>query len=217
MMTLARILPAACLALIAFATPASAADAAEAEAFVEENAQAVIDVLEEFHQGDRSLAAVKQDFRGRVDELADVDRISNFVLGRWRRMADEADLREFRETFREFAIGVYETELTNYAGQTLEVTGSVTRGPGDYIVRSEVSGGPAGETYDVNWRVLENTDGELRVVDVQVQDIWLAQTQREQITSIIGNNRGDVSAATEQLRRRIAERDGSESAYASAE
>lgn len=193
----------ACLAVL-ISAPAFALESSadEAEQFVQTNAEAVIDTLQALEEGERELEAVREEFRERIDTLADVERITNFVLGRYRRTASQADLQAFRETFREYAISVYETELTNYAGQTLTVTGSVTRSPGDYVVRSEVSGGPQGETYEVNWRVLER-DGALQVLDAQVFGIWLAQTQREQILSIIGDNRGDVSAATQALEERL--------------
>lgn len=179
------------------------ASAQNAERFVAENAQDVISTLRELDQGETQLDAVREQFRDKVQSLADVDRITNFVLGRYRRTADEQALSTFRDTFREYAFSVYENELTNYAGQELEVTGSVTRRPGDFIVETKVTGGPEGREYDVNWRVLESDGGDLQVVDVQVMGIWLAQTQREQITSVIGNARGDVSAATELLQSKL--------------
>jgi phospholipid transport system substrate-binding protein len=179
----------------------------EAESFIETNAQQVISTLQALDAGEAQLESVREDFRDRVQTLADLERITNFVLGRYRRTADEETLTAFRETFREYAFSVYEGELTNYAGQTLEVTGSVTRRPGDYIVESRVTGGPDGQDYEVNWRVLASGEDGLKVVDVQVMGIWLAQTQREQILSVIGNHRGDVSAATELLRSKLAEGD----------
>lgn len=182
---------------------AQSAAAQDAESFVSENAQDVISSLQELESGEVQLDTVRDDFRERIQRLADLERITNFVLGRYRRTASEEQLTEFRDTFRQYAFSVYENELTNYAGQTLEVTRSITRSPGDYIVETEVTGGPDGQTYEVNWRVLENDSGDLQVVDVQVMGIWLAQTQRDQITSVIGNNRGDVSAATELLRSKL--------------
>lgn len=188
-----------------------AGGASAAERFVSENAEAVIDTLQAYRSGERELEAVKQDFRERIDELAAVDRITNFVLGRYRRTADEQTLEEFRSVFRDYAIGVYESELSNYAGQSLEVTGSVERRPGDYVVRSRVTGGSNAEPVEVAWRVQER-DGELKVLDAQIQGIWLAQTQRDQITSIIGDAGGDVTAAIEALRARMG--DGDEPAEA---
>jgi phospholipid transport system substrate-binding protein len=184
----------------AFAQNAAAQDA---EDFISHNAQEVISSLQELQSGEVQLGAVRTDFRERIQTLADIDRITNFVLGRYRRTASEDQLSQFRGTFREYAFSVYESELGNYAGQTLNVTGSITRSPGDYIVETEVTGGPEGGRYEVNWRLLENDTGTLQVVDVQVMGIWLAQTQRDQITSVIGNARGDVSAATTLLRSRL--------------
>jgi len=189
---------------LAFAAPmalAQSTTAEDAEAFVQTQANQVIETLSALESGERDLASVRQEFRDRIDELADVERVSNFVLGRYRRTASEDVLSEFRTAFRNYAISVYESELSAYAGQQLEVTDSVTRREGDYVVRSRVFGGPQGEEFDVNWRILE-TDGELKAVDVEVLGVWLAQTQREQILSVIGDNGGDVSAATEMLRNR---------------
>ncbi|WP_429911947.1 MlaC/ttg2D family ABC transporter substrate-binding protein [Glycocaulis sp.] len=192
---------AAAFALLTFAQPSHAQSAGEAEAFVQREAQEVINALQAFHDGELDEETLKRNFRDRIDMLADVPRITHFVLGRYRRGADEAELEEFRTVFREFAINVYERELGNYAGQTLEVTGSVTRSQGDFIVRSTVRGNGNGEDVPVNWRVMSGDDG-MKVVDAEVMGVWLAQTQREEITSIIGNARGDISAATRALRQR---------------
>jgi len=186
--------------------PAYAADASQAEDCVATQAQGVITVLQDMRAGEREMAEVKADFRDRINELADVDRITNFVLGRYRRGAEPATLEEFQTIFREFAINVYESELTNYAGQTLDVTGSVTRDENDWVVRSQVSGGPDGEVYEVNWRVQER-DGTLKVLDAQVAGVWLAQTQREQITSVLGNAGGNIQAAIDTLCGRIQDQD----------
>ena len=191
----------AALLLLALSGHAFAQSASEAEAFVQREAQEVINALQAFRDGELDEATLRRNFRDRVDQLADVPRITGFVLGRFRRGADEAELEEFRTVFREFAINVYERELGNYAGQTLDVTGSVTRAPGDFIVRSTVRARGNGEDVAVNWRVMSGDNG-LRVVDAEVMGVWLAQTQREEITSIIGNAGGDISAATRALRQR---------------
>ncbi len=197
--------PAALLLIFVLALPGPAAgkDARLAEAFVEREAQRVIDALRAYQDGEMGLESLRRDFRDRIDHLADVERITGFVLGRYRRGANSETLDEFSQVFREFAIQVYERELGHYAGQTLDVTGSVTRRPGDYVVRSVVRGQNGEPDVPVNWRVLQGDNG-MKVVDAEVMGVWLAQTQREQITGIIGNARGDITAATRVLRERIA-------------
>lgn len=193
----------AATAAIVMTLPAAQAQAGqEAEAFVEANAQEIITLLQEFEDGERGMEELRTELRDKVIEIADVDRISNFVLGRYRRGADEGVLNEFREVFQEYAISVYERELGNYAGQTLEVEDSIERSENDIIVETVVSGGDGGDPVDVNWRVL-NDGAEFKVVDVEVLGVWLAQNQREQITSIIGNAGGDIGEATRVLREQI--------------
>ena len=194
----------AATAAIVMALPAAHAQAGqEAEAFVESNAQEIISLLQEFEDGERGMDELRTELRQKVEAIADVDRISNFVLGRYRRGADEGDLREFKDVFEEYAISIYERELGNYAGQTLEVEDSIERSENDIIVESIVTGGDnGGDPVEVNWRVLNN-GGEYKVVDVEVLGVWLAQNQREQITSIIGNAGGDVGEATRVLREQI--------------
>lgn len=193
----------AATAAIVMTLPAAQAQAGqEAESFVETNAQEIISLLQEFEDGERGMDELRAELRDKVIEIADVDRISSFVLGRYRRGADESDLSEFKDVFQEYAISVYERELGNYAGQTLEVEDSITRSENDIIVESVVSGGNGDDPVEVNWRVL-NDGGEFKVVDVEVLGVWLAQNQREQITSIIGNAGGDVTEATRVLQAQI--------------
>ena len=192
---------AAAFVLGAMSGPAAAQTASDAEAFVQREAQQVIDALQAFHDGELDEATLRRNFRDRVDQLADVPRITRFVLRRYRRGADEAQREEFQTVVGQFAPSVYEHELGNYAGQTLDVTGSVTRAPGDFIVRSTVRANGSGEDVPVNWRVMSGDNG-LRVLDAEGMGGWLAQTQRDEITSIIGNAGGDISAATRALRQR---------------
>jgi phospholipid transport system substrate-binding protein len=190
-------------AAFALCVPAAFAQrASEAEAFVETNAQEVITLLQAFDDGEADESAVRAELRAKVEEIADTDRISEFVLGRYRRGADEGEIAEFKAVFQNYAIAVYERELGNYAGQQLTVDGSVARREDDIIVRTTVTGGNGGESYQVNWRVLDGETG-FQVVDVEVLGVWLAQNQREQITSLIGNAGGRISAATEVLRERM--------------
>jgi phospholipid transport system substrate-binding protein len=186
-------------------TPAAMAQAvrghgdAEAESFVQAQAGRVLDVL-----GDRSLslAAKKQAVRGLVDQIADVPRITGFVLGRYRRIITPAQYAEFAVVFRQYADNVYESHLGEYSGQTLRVTGSIVRQPGDVVVSSEVVG--SGSPEVVNWRVIRGGDGHYRAVDVEVDGVWLAITEQQDFVSTLDNHGGDINVLIGQLRNQNA-------------
>ncbi len=189
-----------------FFSGAAFADASSAEAFVTEKANEALQILSD---DSVALQEKKARFRTLVDDVADVPRITRFVLGRYSRGLGEADLAAFSDAFRSYAIGVYEDRLGDYAGETLEVTGSTERAPGDVVVHTQIAGGGQEGPLPVNWRVLNTDDGTMKVVDVEVYGVWLAINQREEIVGIIENNRGRVAAATDALRVKVTELDAS--------
>ena len=174
----------------------------DAETFVQTEATKVLQVL-----NDRSmnLAQKKQTFHGVVDQIADVPRITSFVLGKYRRSVTDDQYNAFTAAFRDYADSVYETRLGEYSGQTLRVTGSIVRQPGDVVVSSEVTGGgkpPA----PVNWRVIRGPNG-YRAVDVQVAGVWLAITEQQDFVSTLDNHGGNIDVLIKQLRRNTAAND----------
>ena len=190
------------VAILAAGTPVLAQSARAdrdpaAEAFVSTEANRVLGVL-----GDRSLSveAKKKTFRGMIDEVADVPRITGYVLGKYRRSLTDAQFRDFSVAFREFANTVYESRLGTYKGETLRVTGSIVRRPGDVVVTSEVVGGQTRQPVKVLWRVLKSDDGRWRAVDVQVEGVWLAVTEQQDFVSTLDNAHGDISVLIAQLK-----------------
>src|SRR6185437_3970413 len=91
-------------------------------------------------------------------------------------------------------ISVYQSYFAKYAGQTLKVTNSTERAPGDFIVATNLidpndhSGQPP---LEVDFRVRTDT-GKPVVVDFSVAGIWLALEERDQFTAFLGQNGGNV-------------------------
>ena len=183
--------------------PAAAQSArdAQAEAFVQTEGQRALSILAD---QDRSTADKIRAFRGFVDQVADVPRITNFVLGKYARTISPAQRQEFATVFREYAQNVYESRLGDYHGETLKVTGSIVRKPGDVIVNSMVTGGARKEPVAAAWRVIDGGRG-WRIVDVQVQGVWLAITQQQDFVSTIDNAGGDIQVLIDQLRPQLAQ------------
>ena len=178
----------------------SAARNAGAEQFVQTEAQRALNILTQ-HRGD--LATEKRLFRGFIDQVADVPRITYFVLGKYSRSISPAQQHEFAAVFREYASNVYESRLNEYHGETLRVTGSVARTPTDVIVQTQISGGKLDQPVEVAWRVLAEGGG-WKVVDVQVDGVWLAITQQQDFVSTVDNAGGNIQLLIDQLKRQVA-------------
>ena len=172
---------------------------AGAEQFVQTGAQKIISIL---NNKAESTGDKIRTFRAIVDELADVPRINNFVLGKYARTITPAQRDRFARVFREYAQNVYETRLGDYHGETVTVTGSVVRKPGDVVVTTTISGGKLSQPVVASWRVLGGGSS-WKVVDVQVAGIWLAITQQQDFVSTIDNAGGNVDVLITQLEKQV--------------
>lgn len=196
----AALLAAVGVALSAVAGPALAQNSARdpgAEAFVQAKAQRVISVLANKGMNE---AQKKQVFHQAVDELADVPRITNFVLGKYARTITPEQRARFTPVFRTYAENVYQSRISDYRGEQLKVTGSVVRKPGDVIVNTVVAGGQLSQPVPVSWRVLGG-GANWKVVDVQFKGIWLAITQQQDFVSTIDNAGGNIDVLINQLQK----------------
>lgn len=177
---------AAGLAMLGLLAPAAADD--EAELFV----QGILD------EAEPHLAAPTESERfagiaDLVDEYVDMRRVSRFVLGQYARKLTDEQKAAYDPLFRQYATQVYQNVLSEYAGETLKVTGSVDRSQRDIIVNSKIADPAPGSNFAdivVHWRVYRNRDGELAIVDAGADNVWLALEQRSAFTSVIANNGG---------------------------
>ncbi|KQY30821.1 toluene tolerance protein [Caulobacter sp. Root487D2Y] len=169
----------------------------QAEQFVQVRAQRVISVLADKSQ---SVAQKKATFHQGIDELADVPRITNFVLGKYARTITPDQRQRFAAAFRVYAESVYQNRINDYHGETLKVTGSTVRKPGDVIVDTRISGGQLGQPVQVSWRVMGGGTA-WKVVDVQFKGVWLAITQQQDFVSTIDNAGGNIDVLISQLQR----------------
>lgn len=172
-----------------------------AEAWVSDHANRGLQILD-----GKGAAGVKTAaFSAFIDQVADVPKVTNFVLGKHARSLSAADHAQFATLFREYAIGVYQTRLGYLSTGQVTVTGSLVRKPGDVIVSSTVSGGQVKSPLQLLWRVNRNAAGDWRVVDVQVSGVWLAITQQQDFVATIDNAGGKLGPLLEDLRRQVSE------------
>src|SRR5436305_5416916 len=174
-----------------------------AEAFVRTNVNRGLQIL---NNPNLSKAQRQEQFRGFLLNLTDLQRIAMYTLGPARRMATAADQQAFVEAFRNYAFAVYGAEFSKYAGQTLRITGSYERGPGDELVRTVLVDpqAPAGQQpIEVDFRVY-GSGGHFSVVDIVVAGLDLAITEQDDFGAFLSQHNNDIRALTANLQQRAA-------------
>jgi ABC-type transporter MlaC component len=185
--------------MLAAAPAAHAARNADAEQYVQTNAQAALSSLANMNV---TRTQRQQTFNTLMSRFADMPRIANFVLGRYgATLRSDAALRsEWTRAFQEYSIAVYEAQLEQYSTSTLRVVNSVERVAGrDVIVVSEMTPRGSSRPLRVQWRMLRSAEGGAwKVVDVSLvndgTEIWLAQQQQRDFLAALDRNNGDIRA-----------------------
>jgi phospholipid transport system substrate-binding protein len=187
------------VASAAFVATPALASVAPAEAYVQTNVQVGLSIL---NNHSASTDQKREQFEHFILGLTDMKRIAKFTLGQYKRTATAQEQEAFAQAFQTYAIAVYQSYFTKYSGQTLKVTGSQERAPGDTIVSTvmidpnDKSGQPP---LEVDFRVLSD-NGKYVVIDFSVSGIWLALEERDQFSAFLGQNNGSIPTLISHLR-----------------
>jgi phospholipid transport system substrate-binding protein len=194
MFTRRVVVPAIFVALIALSSAvfASTEDAAK---FVQRLGNQTIETL---RAPDLTFDERQDRFRGLLTRGFDISFIGRFVLGRYWRAATSDQRGDYMALYSEFFLTTYAYRLGGYAGQTFVVTGARAANAKDVVVRSLIdrTGGPP---LIADWRV-RKIDGRYRVIDIMVEGISLAFTQRSEFASVA--RRGGLEGLLASLRSR---------------
>ena len=179
-------------AMLAFVAMPAFADT-QTEDYVRENAN---EVLASLNAPGLTPAERREQFQTYMDEFTNLDAVAKFVIGKYSKRFTPEEMDLYLETFRNYALVVYEFYFNEYRGQDVKVTGSTDRNARDSIVDTEIVRAD-GQELEVRWRVL-NRGGKYQVVDVALNAegnlIWLAIEQQAQFLSILDQNNGSVDA-----------------------
>ncbi|MFN7114763.1 MAG: phospholipid-binding protein MlaC [Alphaproteobacteria bacterium] len=130
----------------------------------------------------------------------DVQTIGRFALGTHWRTATEAERKEYLTLFEDMIVRTYAQRFGEYSGQTFKVNGARALNDRDSIVTSQViqQGGPP---IAIEWRV-RNSGGQMKVIDVFIENVSMAITQRSDFDAVIQRGGGKVESLLVSLRGR---------------
>lgn len=186
-------------ALFFIATSAHAIDAKKAENFVKD---VTSQGIEELINANISESEKQARFTKLFNQDLDLDFIGKFVLGRYWRTASAAQRTAFIDVYRKLNIQTWSERFNEFKGKHFEFLGTETSRSTDQIfVNTQVpmqEGAPA----SVKWRVKE-TNGNLRIVDIIIENVSLAQTARNEYTSYIQQSSKGIDGLIGDLKKKL--------------
>ena len=200
---LSPVVAAAVAAMLALGTAwSSTARANEADVvagFVRELSEQAIAVISADELSDAERTG---ELRRLLTSSFEVDPIGRFVLGRHWRHATEAERAEYSQLFEDFIVATYASRLARFASETMTVEGARLERENSAVVDSIVARGGS-ERIALNWH-LRRINGDWRVVDLVIEGISMAVTQRSEFASVIRGNGGRIDGLLSAMRQRTA-------------
>ena len=135
----------------------------------------------------------------------DMDSITRFSAGPYWRAADEAQRSEYGGLFREVLCGTIVRNFDKLNGLAYTAGGSSAKGDKFVIVSgtfTDTTG--ARPPVAVNWRVLTRDGQPPRVFDIEIENLSLLVTQKQENVAVIRKNKGQFVALIEAMRARLA-------------
>ena len=182
---------------------------ADADSHTEASAQFINTLAERaittIADSELSVEERRAKFRDLFREGFAVGGIARFVLGRYWRKASVTERDEYLKLFEDVIVSTWADRFSQYSGQKFEVIGahpvpSVNDGENVALVESRFLVDPT-TPVRIEWRVASRGDL-FMIVDVSVEGISMANTQRDEFNSFIRKSGGKVSALLDELRSR---------------
>ena len=163
--------------------------------FVSNFADSAIDILSdnEILEGEKNSK-----FTDLVMSAIDLNLISKFVLSKtWKNATDDQKER-YIQAFKNYFINSYANKLDQYSGEQVEVVDAEEAGK--YVIVNSFIYREGTDTLKINlkWRLL-NRDGEIKIIDLNIEGISLIIAQREEFQSFLANNEGDLEKLIEKI------------------
>lgn len=150
--------------------------------------------------GDADLSETQKQkkFRQLLTRSFDMSTIGRFALGRYWRTASAEQRKEYQSLFRDMIVEVYSRRFGEYDGQALEIRSSRRDSEKDVTVQSFIIP-ETGQEIQVDWRI-RYKNGQYKVIDVMVEGVSMALTQRSDFSSVIQRGGGEISVLIAHLR-----------------
>lgn len=134
---------------------------------------------------------------------ADFRLMTRMAVGPQWRKATEAQREALQKGFRNLLIRVYSGALSNVKDQKCVLRPTRNKQVADEMVIRTLLKGSGAQDVGIDYRIYRNKEGAWRVVDVNVEGIWMVENYRTQFASVLSS--GGVEGLIDALNNRVDE------------
>ena len=126
-------------------------------------------------------------------KTTDIQGIGFYTLGSYRKQLTDEQLEKYTKIFKKYFLKSFTSRLSDYSDPKIEVLSAEVMNAKYTIVRSLLIATDKKPEVHIDWRVYTKNPDEPLIRDLIVEGLSLARTQKEEFSSVIENNNGDVT------------------------
>mgnify|MGYP006144086721 FL=1 len=126
-------------------------------------------------------------------ETVDIKGVAYYSIGKYRKELSEEQLEEYLILFEKYFIKSFTSRLTDYSDPKIEVQSVNVINEKYTIVKSLLLADEKKPEVSIEWRVYTINPDKPLIRDLIIEGLSLARTQKEEFSSVIATNNGDVS------------------------
>ena len=132
-------------------------------------------------------------------ETVDIEGISLYSLGAYRKKISDDQLIAYKKVFESYFLKSFSSRLAEYTNPEIDVYAKEKINENYTIVYSKLLETEKRPEVKIDWRVYTKNPNNLLIRDLIIEGLSLARTQKEEFSSIINSNDGNVEALIKNL------------------
>jgi len=133
-------------------------------------------------------------------DTVDIRGIGLYSLGKYRKNLNSEQLKKYEFLFEQYFLKSFASRLAEYSNPEIEVTSKKKLNQNYTMVSSVLVSTEQRPEVTIDWRIYTKNPENLLIRDLIIEGLSLARTQKEEFSSIIQSNDGDINALFDTLK-----------------
>ena len=133
-------------------------------------------------------------------ETVDIRGVGFYSLGAARKNLNDEQKKKYSQLFESYFLKSFSSRLAEYTNPEIDVRGKKVLNDNYTIVNSVLIGTSERPEVQIDWRVYTKNPNNPLIRDLIIEGLSLARTQKEEFTSILNSNDGDIDVLFKTLK-----------------
>ena len=129
-----------------------------------------------------------------ASQTVDVNGIGLYTLGSYRKTITDDQVKQYKVLFRQYFLKSFSSRLAEYSNPEIEVISKKKLNENYTMVSSILVSTEKRPEVKIDWRIYTKNLKNPLIRDLIIEGLSLARTQKEEFSSIIESNNGDINA-----------------------